>query len=104
MQNKVKFFNENKSCHRKPMPVYARLLDISSEMGELGKEYLKHSKYGTSDFTLSEEFVMEYGDVMYSLLSLANELKIDANDALDKVLNKYQARIDKNGTMGSKKE
>ena len=103
MQNKVKEFNENKSCHRVPMPVYARILDIQSEMGELAKEYLKHSKYGTKEFELEEEFQMEFGDVLYSLLSLADELNINAEECLDRAIKKYQARIDKNKTMGSGK-
>lgn len=103
MQNKVKEFNKNKSCHRVPMPVYARILDIQSEMGELVKEYLKHSKYGTKEFELEEEFKMEFGDVLYSLLSLADELNINAEECLDRAIKKYQARIDKNKTMGSGK-
>ena len=46
MINKIKDFNENimKKTHRKQMPVYARLLDVQSELGELSKEYLKSSK------------------------------------------------------------
>ena len=103
MQNKVKEFNNAKNCHKEPMPVYARLLDIESEMGELAKEYLKHSKYGTKEFELDEEFQMEFGDVLYSLLSLADELNIDAEECLDRAIKKYQARIDKNKTMGSGK-
>ncbi len=101
MQNKVKDFNENKQVHTKPMPVYARLLDIQSEIGELAKEYLEGSKYGTSDFLKNEDFEMEFGDVLYSLLSLANEVNIDANKALDKIIKKYQDRIDKKNSMGS---
>ena len=101
MQNKVKNFNANRGVHTKPMPVSARLLDISSELGELNKEFLKGSKYGTQELVLDEEFKMELGDVLYSLLSLANEVDVDAEEYLDKVIAKYQARIDKNKSMGS---
>ncbi len=101
MINKVKDFNKNRSVHSKPMPVYARLLDIESEIGELAKEYLKHSKYGTSEFEMSEDFELEYGDILYCLLSLADELDIDCDQALDKVLDKYRARIKSNNSMGS---
>ena len=103
MQNKVKEFNEKRNCHLDPMPVYARLLDIQSELGELAKEYLKHSNYGVDPFELDEEFKMEYGDVLYAFLSLAEELNIDANQCIDKVIDKYNARIAKNKTMGSSK-
>ena len=50
MQNKVKEFNEIRICHKESMPIYARLLDIESELGELSKEYLKGSSYGTKIF------------------------------------------------------
>ena len=101
MQNKVKIFNDSKGVHTKPMPIHARILDIQSELGELAKEYLKHSKYGTSDFQLEEDFKMEFGDVLYSLLSLSNELNFNAEEYLNKVLDKYKSRIDKNKSMGS---
>ncbi len=104
MQKKVAEFNIKKNVHKTPMPIHARLLDIQSEIGELAKEYLKHSSYGTSEFELNEDFIMEYGDVLYSFLSLADELNINADLALDKVINKYKTRIEKHGSMGSEKK
>lgn len=101
MQNKVKEFNSKKTCHLKPMPVYARLLDIESEMGELAKEYLKNSKYGTKDFVLTDDFKEEYGDVLYALLSLADELGISSEECVDVVLEKLKRRMMKNNDMGS---
>ena len=103
MQNKVKEFNMNKNVHKNPMPIYARLLDIQSELGELAKEYLKASKYGTNDFVVNEKFEIEFGDVLYCLLSLANELNIDAEKCLDSAIDKYKNRIIKNNSMGSGK-
>ncbi len=103
MQEKVKKFNDNRTCHKKPMPTFARILNIQSEVGELSKEYLKHSKYGTTPFELDENFKEEMGDVLYTLLSLANELEIDAEECLDKTLNKLQTRMDKNKSMDSGK-
>lgn len=101
MQNKVKEFNANLACHQKPMPIYARILDIQSELGELAKEYLKNSKYGTQKFALSEEFRLEFGDVLYSMLSLANEADLNAEEELNKVLEKYKKRIENKNSMGS---
>lgn len=102
MQQKVQEFNKNMSCHKKTMPIYARLLDIQSEIGELSKEYLKSTKYGTENFSLSNDFKLEYGDVIYSLLSLANETNIDANECLTMAIEKYKNRLVKNNNMGSK--
>jgi len=101
MQEKVKVFNKNRNAHLKPMPTYARLLDIQSEMGELAKEYLKATKYGTEDFNLTKDFELEFGDVLYSLLSLSNDLNFSAENSLDLVLKKYQERLTKNNNMGS---
>ena len=101
MQHKVKQFNQTKNTFAKPMPVYARICDIQSEMGELAKEYLKASDYGTKDFVVTKDFELEMGDVLYSILSLANETGVDANACLDSVLEKYQKRINKNKTLGS---
>lgn len=104
MQNKVREFNDNMNCHREPMPTHARLIDIQSELGELVKEYLKGSKYGTKPFVMHEDFELEFGDTLYSMLCLANETGIDAEKTLDRILEKYRKRIEENGTMGSKKE
>lgn len=101
MQKKVQEFNKNMPCHEKPMPVHARILDIQSELGELAKEYLKNSKYGTQNFDLTEDFKLEYGDVLYSLLSLGNEVGLNAEEELDKVLEKYKKRIIDKNSMGS---
>lgn len=101
MQNKVKIFNESMQNHISPMPCSARLLDIVSELGEVSKEYLKATKYGAQPVEATEDFKLEIGDVLYSLLSLANEMNIDASDALDKVITKYQNRLNRNGNLGS---
>lgn len=99
MQNKVSKFNEKMN----KLNVYARSLDIVSEVGELSKEVLKGTNYGKSDIVKSEDFEMELGDVMYSILSLANECKVDANACLDMVLEKYMKRLNK-GAIGSEVE
>ena len=104
MQNKVSSFNKERGCHSKPMTIPARLLDIESELGELGKEYLKHSNYDTDTFVMSDEFKLEYGDTLYALLSLADEVGISSDECLDMALDKYRKRIEKNKSMGSEKE
>ena len=104
MQEKVKKFNQTKNCHLKPMPVSARILDIQSEIGELAKEHLKATNYGTTEFELTDDFIMEFGDVMYSLMSLANEVDLNAEVALNKVIEKYKNRIKQGNSMGSEVE
>ena len=102
MQNKVKEFNEKiMVAHEETMPVSARLLDIESEIGELAKEYLKATNYGTTNFGLSLDFEEEFGDVLYALLSLANETGIDCEKSLNVVLNKLESRLKKKNDIGS---
>lgn len=101
MQNLVKDFNDSKTCHREPMPVHARLMDIESEIGELEKEYLKSSKYGTKDFEVTDDFKEEFGDVVYAILSLSNELDISAEECLKISLEKMKKRMEKNNSFGS---
>ena len=99
MQQKVKDFNAKN--RRAPMPLTARLLDTQSELGELAKAYLENTEYGTAAFHLDEACQLEFGDVLYCLLSLANELNLDAAKCLDLALQKYQNRINQKQSMSS---
>ncbi len=99
MQKKVKEFNTIKTFE--PMPPFARIMDVQSELGELCKEYLKNSNYGAEEFILSDDFKEEYGDVLYSLLSLADELGFESEECLDVVLNKMKKRMEDHGNFGS---
>ena len=76
-------------------------MDIESEIGELAKEYLKASKYGTQKFEMTDDFKEEFGDVLYAMLSLSNEVGLSAEECLDIALNKMKNRMEKNKTLGS---
>ncbi len=79
-----------------------RFTDLISEIGELGKELIKGSDYGTKEYTNTSELETEIGDCLFSFLSLCEELDIDAKIALNKALNKYEDRFNKKGNIGSK--
>ncbi|WP_440989933.1 MazG-like family protein [Haloarchaeobius baliensis] len=80
-------------------PAY-RLLDLSSELGELAKEICASTAYGSrpADVAVSED---ELGDALFALLALAEELDVDAGAALETSLAKYERRIEKTGDAGS---
>lgn len=78
-----------------------RMLDLTSEVGELSKTVINAQDYGRTEFERTDELVDEFGDVYYSLLSLAAELDIDAEEALAASLEKYQSRISTDGDAGS---
>lgn len=78
-----------------------RMLDLESETGELAKELLKANEYGEREFETTPEFAEEFGDVYYSLLSLADECGIDPESALESSMEKYRKRFEKRGSVGS---
>jgi NTP pyrophosphatase (non-canonical NTP hydrolase) len=100
IQQKIKdFCNE----HKMESPIEYRALDTMSELGELAKEMLKMSNYGRKPVEYSEELKLELGDVLFSLMTIANTLNIDLDDALRKVLDKYERRL-KKGSAGSEND
>lgn len=78
-----------------------RFLDLVSEVGELGKELLKSTDYGTITFTPTENLSNELGDILFSLTCLANTLNIDLTTTLNATLKKYETRLFQGGTPSS---
>ncbi len=100
IQNKVKEFCEQNNLTGN---AETRLLDTVSELGEVAKEILKSTSYGKQPFKKSEKLEEELGDLFFSLLTFANEVGVDLNEALQNVLEKYEARL-KRGGAGSEFE
>ena len=99
MEDLVKNFNEKYS---KPLSPNIRMLDITSEAGELAKEVIKSQDYGNSNFARTDNLEMELGDLLYSTISFALENNIEPKQALQKAINKYEQRfISKKGNIGS---
>jgi NTP pyrophosphatase (non-canonical NTP hydrolase) len=71
-----------------------------AEIGEIASDAAKSSEYGMNEENL-EVKEDEIGDALFSLLSLASDLEIDADKALQKSLEKYGSRIDETGDAGS---
>lgn len=78
-----------------------RINDMISEIGELSKEILKATEYGDSELKMNSQIKDEFGDVYYCLLSLAEELNIDPDEALEQSLDKYQERFEEKEHVGS---
>ncbi len=79
----------------------SRYIDVVSEIGELGKELLKSSKYGTEQPTATHGTVEEIGDCFFSLLALCTTLEIDSEQALNSAILKYQKRFDAKSDISS---
>jgi len=80
-------------------PVY-RLLDLTSELGEIAKEINESTGYGTDpgSVAVAED---ELGDALFALLALCEELDVDAGEALETALAKYEGRLEDGETPGS---
>ncbi|MFH1971702.1 MAG: MazG-like family protein [Patescibacteria group bacterium] len=100
IQEKVQEFAKK---NKLDSPPEFRVLDLVSEIGEVSKEVLKMTNYGTKPLQKNNEVKSELGDVLYSLITLANKLDINLEEALDLVLEKYQKRL-KKGSAGSEVE
>ncbi len=81
-----------------------RHIDLVSEVGELGKELLKATDYGTKEFSKTDNMESEIGDVLFSLTCIANSLEINLEQALIGSMKKYQSRFNKKGNIGSENE
>ena len=78
-----------------------RALDLSSEVGELCKEILKSTHYGTRAFQPTPNLEMELGDVLFSLLALASSVNVDLDLAFEQVVTKMRERLERTGQLGS---
>ncbi|MFB6174431.1 MAG: MazG nucleotide pyrophosphohydrolase domain-containing protein [Candidatus Nanohalobium sp.] len=94
-----------------------RLLDLVSEIGEsedsksllvqrkpqvfgVARDATKSSEYGErpQDLDVKKD---EIGDVLFSLLAVSNDLGIDAEEAFEEAIEKYEDRIAGGGDPGS---
>ncbi|MBL8045763.1 MAG: hypothetical protein JNL09_04435 [Anaerolineales bacterium] len=89
------------NAHQLEAGVEARLLDLTSEVGELAKEVLKTSQYGRATFAPNPEWAGELADVFFALVCLANRTQVNLDEALTGALEKYQARLAAKGEAGS---
>lgn len=100
IQEKIKKFckENNMDC-----PVEHRVLDTMSELGEVSKEILKMTNYGKKPIEYRKEIESELGDVLFSLIAIANTFDINLGEALNLVLEKYENRLRK-GSAGSEND
>jgi NTP pyrophosphatase (non-canonical NTP hydrolase) len=96
-QREVAAFVED---HGLDAPPAYRLLDAVSELGEVAKEVAESTDYSDSPAD-TEVASDEVGDVLFSLLALAEAVDVDAGEALDEALAKYESRIDESGSPSS---
>lgn len=86
--------------HDLAAPPAFRLLDLVSEVGEVAKDAVESADYGANpaEVDVSSD---EIGDALFSVLALAESLDVDAGEALEEALAKYEERLEEGGSAGS---
>lgn len=81
-------------------PPEFRLLDLVSELGEVAKEVNESTAYGADpdDVSVADD---EIGDALFALLALADSVDVDAGEALETAISKYEDRIAEKGDASS---
>ncbi|MCL2397125.1 MAG: hypothetical protein FWC93_03575 [Defluviitaleaceae bacterium] len=79
-----------------------RYADLVSEVGEVGKELLVGGDYGDKKIQPTESLARELGDVVFSLVSLANCLNLDLEECFAAAAEKYEIRFSQSGRIGSR--
>ncbi|SDL06123.1 MazG nucleotide pyrophosphohydrolase domain-containing protein [Natronincola ferrireducens] len=87
LQKIVNGFTQEKGMNTK---IEIRMIDIASEVGELSKEVLKGTNYGEKEFAPTQGWEEELGDVLFSLICIANETNTNLEDSLMTVLDKHE--------------
>lgn len=77
-----------------------RILDLAAEVGEIAADAAKSSGYGDrpDELAVSND---EIGDALFSLLLVADSLDVDAGEALDEAIAKYERRLGETGSASS---
>lgn len=86
--------------HELQAPPAYRVLDLAAEVGEIAGDATESSGYGTDPDELDVR-ADELGDALFSLLLVADAVDVDAADALDASLRKYERRLEEADRAGS---
>lgn len=81
--------------------IESRMIDLLSEAGELSKELLKSTDYGKKPFDKTKLFENELGDVLFSLVCLANQSEISLEQVINDAFEKYEQRFLDHQHIGS---
>ncbi|WP_273836660.1 MazG nucleotide pyrophosphohydrolase domain-containing protein [Halococcus sp. PRR34] len=77
-----------------------RLQNLVEEIGEIGEDAIESAEYDDSpgEITVTRD---EFGDVLFTALQMGKSAGIDASEALDASLEKYEERIEESGVSSS---
>ena len=82
--------------------VQTRAMMLASEVGELMKEVVRATGYGTREFAVTPEFRDELGDVMADLALLAGAAGVSLTECAELTVAKMRSRFAEYGSVGSR--
>lgn len=82
--------------------VQTRALMLASEVGELMKEVVRATEYGTTPFAATPGFRDELGDVMADLTLLAEAAGVSLTECAEATVQKMRSRFAAYGSVGSR--
>lgn len=68
----------------------------------INRNFMKKTNYGKQDFIKTENLDLEIGDILFSLIYIANSLNISLSKSLISAIEKYDNRFIQKGTIDSK--
>ncbi len=86
--------------HQLETTVAIRLLDLMAEVGELSKAHLEATDYGRHPARYTANWEEELGDILFTLVCLANQTGVSLDTALAQALAKYERRLAQHGHPG----
>lgn len=86
--------------HDLSAPPEYRLLDLVAEVGEIAANVTASTRYGVAPADLAVDRD-ELGDALFALLAFAEGQDIDAGEALEESLAKYERRLETGSGPGS---
>ena len=81
-------YKHNLSCD-----VTSRVLDLSAEVGKLGKMVLKNTNYGKEQFKSSPELNDQLGEIYLVILELANEMGVHLEDVFKRAVERNDLKL-----------
>jgi len=80
---------------------YVRFMHLVEELGELGEAitvYKGDRKAGSGGKALADhsDLEEEFGDVLFSLIDIANDLKIDLSATMETTFDRYEKKLKEN--------
>lgn len=94
LQEKIREFSRENNLDSAPE---YKIIDTMSELGEVAKEMLKMTDYGKNQMKFREDIKLELGDLLYSVITIANSLDVDLEEAMHNAMIKYEKRLERGG-------